>query len=91
MYWIPVIDSSEDALCLQRDLNAILNWTKRWQMQLNIDKCAVIRCTKSLSLIKFDYKLNDQPLELKEQHQCLDIIFHQNMHWSHHIQATYVQ
>ena len=34
-----IIDSLEDSLCLQRGLSTILNWTKKWQMQLNIDKC----------------------------------------------------
>ena len=34
-----IIDSLEDSLCLQRDLSTILSWTKKWQMQLNIDKC----------------------------------------------------
>ena len=38
-----MIDSSEDSLCLQRDLHAILNWTKKWQMQLNIGKRVVLR------------------------------------------------
>ena len=32
-----IIDSLEDSLCLQKDLSTILNWTKKWQMQLNID------------------------------------------------------
>ena len=49
-----IIDSLEDSLCLQRDLSTILNWTKKWQMQLNIDKCVVLRCTRSTSPINYD-------------------------------------
>ena len=49
-----IIDSLEDSLCLQRDLSTILNWTKKWQMQLNIDKCVVLRCTRSTSTINYD-------------------------------------
>ena len=49
-----IIDSLEDSLCLQRDLSTILNWTKKWQMQLNIDKCVVLRCTRSTPPINYD-------------------------------------
>ena len=52
-----IIDSLEDSLCLQRDLSTILNWTKMWQMQLNIDKCVVLRCTRSTSPINYDCNL----------------------------------
>ena len=38
-----IIDSLEDSLCLQRDFSTIFNWTKKWQMELNIDKCVVLR------------------------------------------------
>ena len=63
-----IIDSLEDSLCLQRDPSTILNWTKKWQMQLNIDKCVVLRCTKSTSPINYDYNLNDETLQVTEQH-----------------------
>ena len=75
-----IIDSLEDSLCLQRDLSTILNWTKKWQMQLNIDKCVVLRCTRSTSPINYDYNLNDETLQVTEQHQYLGLIFHESMH-----------
>ena len=71
-----IIDSLEDSLCLQRDLSTILNWTKKWQMQLNIDKCVVLRCTRSTSPINYDYNLNDETLQVTEQHRYLGLIFH---------------
>ena len=70
-----IIDSLEDSLCLQRDLSTILNWTKKWQMQLNIDKCVVLRCTRSTSSINYDYNLNDETLHVTEQHRYLGLIF----------------
>ena len=71
------ITSLEDSLCLQRDLSTILNWTKKWQMQLNIDKCVVLRCTRSTSPINYDYNLNDETLQVTEQHRYLGLIFHE--------------
>ena len=86
-----IIDSLEDSLCLQRDLSTILNWTKKWQMQLNIDKCVVLRCTRSTSPINYDYNLNDETLQVAEPHRYLGLTFHENMQWSHHIQAMCIK
>ena len=86
-----IIDSLEDSLCLQRDLSTILNWTKKWQMQLNIDKCVVLRCTRSTSPINYDYNLNDETLQVTEQHRYLGLIFHESMQWLHHIQAMCIK
>ena len=84
-----IIDSLEDSLCLQRDLSTILNWTKKWQMQLNIEKCVVLRCTKSTSPINYDYNLNDETLQVTERY--LGLIFHESMQWSHRIQAMCIK
>ena len=80
-----IINSMDDSRCLQRDLNVISQWTETWQMQLNIDKCAVIRCTRSHSPIKFDYTLNDTIVKVTNQHRYLGITLDESMHWSHHI------
>ena len=87
-----IIGSLEDSLCLQRDLSTILSWTKKWQMQLNIlDKCVVLRCTRSTSPINYDYNLNDETLQVTEQHRYLGLIFHESIQWSHHIQAMCIK
>ena len=64
-----IIDTLQDSLCLQRDLNTVSNWTEKWQMQLNTDKCVLLRCTRSISPTKFDYKLHDTTLQETKQHQ----------------------
>ena len=43
-------------------------------MYLAIAKCAVIRCTRSLSPINADYVLNGVILQLQEQHSYLRIL-----------------
>jgi hypothetical protein len=37
------INSEEDSLSLQVDLDRVLKWSKDWQMQFNADKCKVLR------------------------------------------------
>jgi len=80
-----VINSEQDSVCLQHDLNTIISWTEKWQMELNIDKCVVLRCTKSLCPVNFNYKLKNTILKLTQQHRYLGIVFHESMHWPHHI------
>ena len=80
-------DSVEDSLCLQRDLQTIYSWANKWQVKFNIDKCVVLRCTRSLSPLQSVYKVNDKTLKVNEQHWYLGINFHEFMHWSHHISS----
>lgn len=82
-----IIDTENDSQTLQRDLDIISCWTETWQMQLNIDKCAIVRCTRSPLSIKFDYKLNDTYIRTVHQHQYLGITIDESMHWSHHIKS----
>ena len=44
-----VINSAEDANMLQEDLNRLSEWENTWQLRLNVSKCTVIRCTRSLT------------------------------------------
>ena len=39
------IETREDSIHLQEDLNKVFNWTKCWQMKFNVQKCVVLRCT----------------------------------------------
>ena len=41
------VTTREEASSLQYDLDKIYDWCTTWQMQLNIDKCAILRCTRS--------------------------------------------
>ena len=57
-----VIDSQEDTFILQQDLDKLSQWVQTWQLRFNIAKCVVIRCTRSLQPIIYDYKLNNHSL-----------------------------
>ena len=59
------IETREDSIHLQEDLNKVFNWTKCWQMKFNVQKCAVLRCTRSHSPKIMDYTIDGHTLELK--------------------------
>ena len=36
------IDSTQDHVILQEDLNNLFDWSNTWQMKFNVDKCVIM-------------------------------------------------
>ena len=51
------IKSEKDCKSLQKDLNALETWSKRWKMTFNTSKCHVLRMTGEKTIITQNYKL----------------------------------
>ena len=82
-----LIKTPQHAEQLQNDLHKIIEWTKTWQMKINVEKCAVLRCTRSLSPILYDYTLASHNIAIKRLHTYLGVGIDSNMTWSSHIQT----
>ena len=80
-----VINSVEDTSKLREDLDRLSEWANTWQFKFNVSKCAVIRCTRSLTPLTNDYILNNQTLNISDQHTYLGVIIHKSLSWSPHI------
>ena len=80
-----IIKTPNDHHHLQNDLDAIIQWAIKWQMNLNADKSAVLHCTRSRSPYLIDYLMNGKSLPTHEQHQHLGLAIHQSLSWSDHI------
>ena len=80
-----VINSVEDINRLQEDLNKLSEWADTWQLKFNISKCTVIRCTRSLSPLTYDYTLHSHILDISDQHMYLGVLIHKSLSWSPHI------
>ena len=80
-----VIKSKADASHLQLDLDYLSQWAQSWQMKFNLNKCTVIRCTRSRSPASHDYTLQGHLLETKTQSSYLGLTFHNTLTWSFHI------
>ena len=50
----------DDARILQDDLNWLYEWSEKWQMQFNVDKCSIMSVGKGNRPV--DYTLNDNTL-----------------------------
>ena len=54
------INTEDDAQYLQQDLDTISSWSNTWQMELNIERRATLRCARSRCPLKSVYKLKDR-------------------------------
>ena len=80
------IESKNDCICLQNDLDHFSQWNNLWQMKVNITKCAVIHCSRSRSsTLQYTYNINHQPLNVTDQHPYLGVTIHKSMSWASHI------
>ena len=59
-----VIETFEDCILLQKDLEALEIWENMWQMQFRPDKCGCIRFTGSQNPILLDYYLKSVKLDM---------------------------
>ena len=62
------ISSVEDCNELQNDLNTIYQWSQKWQMNFNINKCVVLKCSKSTPPISTQYYLDNHTLDCVKHH-----------------------
>jgi len=46
-----VINTSEDATLLQKDLDALTQWAQKWMMNFNTNKCVHLTITRKASLL----------------------------------------
>ena len=73
----------ENKQVLQRDLDTLGSWSRRWQLSFNIDKCSVLSVKDCVS--RPDYYLDGRRLENVDSHPYLGIELAYNLKWSRHI------
>lgn len=78
------IQSFNDCLRLQRDLDVIDQWCYNNRMTLNASKCKVISITKNKKAIKFNYKIQGVLLERVMVVRDLGVIFDSKLSFRPH-------
>ena len=53
------INSPDDHHILQEDLQKLVEWSKTWQMELNVDKCTIMDFGTLRNISKFDFKMKN--------------------------------
>ena len=61
-----VVETVEDAEALQRDIDVMVDWARKWEMQFNVAKCKVLHIGRRNR--EFTYTMDGVPLvEVKEE------------------------
>ena len=76
-------NTRENKQVLQRDLDMLGSWSRRWQLSFNIDKCSVLSVKDCVS--RPDYYPDGRRLENVDSHLYLGIELAYNLKWSRHI------
>ena len=79
------IDSPQDHVILQDDLNKLVDWSNTWQMKFNVDKCVVMNFGTSRTKTKYEYKMNNQTLETVIHNPYLGVELTDNLKYNDHI------
>ena len=74
--------SLSDCILLQEDLDTLSNWTKTWQLPLNIIKCKAMCLSNKRKVHPFTYHLNGTPLDWCLSHKYLGIMLNTKLLWN---------
>ena len=79
-----VVSSFEDCKQLQKDLDSVLNWCDRWQMNLQPQKCELLCISNKRLPLKFDYALGDFQLCWRTSIRYLGVCINSTLSWNDH-------
>jgi hypothetical protein len=76
-----------DQLRLQNDLNKLVEWADKWQMNFNVDKCTVVHlgCHNR----EYNYTMGGNQLAEVEQQRDLGIIINKDLKWDKQVETSY--
>ena len=77
--------SASDATSLQKDLDRLAAWEKKWQMEFHPQKCSVLRITRNKSTKIFQYRLHGHILEPETNSKYLGVTINNKLSWTKHI------
>ena len=75
------INSLEDSAILQKDLNLLQSWEKKWKMEFHPGKCQLLRITNKKSPITSPYFIHNIPISETDSAKYLGIIIDSNLNW----------
>lgn len=77
-------DTEEDRDTLQKDLKKLEEWSKTWQMEFNIDKCAVLHLGKNNR--EANYTMKGKPLQKSNGEKDLGVFIDKELNFKKQIQ-----
>ena len=81
------ITSKADERALQKDLDSLNIWEKKWSMQFHPQKCSTLRVTRKRLKTIPTYELHGHTLENVKTTKYLGVTIQSNMQWDFHIDS----
>jgi len=81
------IKSRNDCLLLQKDLEALHQWSVKWKMNFNPSKCKVLTISRSHAPVSFNYHLDGSILEHVGNFKDLGVVLDSSLSFKSHITA----
>jgi len=78
------IKDLSDCQLLQNGINSLYDWSSKWKLPLNLQKCNIIQFSSSVNYIPFTYKIKDIGLSSTCNIKDLGINFSNNLSWDKH-------
>ena len=72
-YIYRTIRHQQDAIELQKDLDALVEWEKTWSMEFHPDKCKVLRITNKRKITDSKYIMHGTQLDVVDQEKYLGV------------------
>ena len=69
----------DDIMELQEDINKLVEWSNKWQMSFNVDKCSMMHIGHNNS--QSNYNMSNQQLPTTDQQRDLGIIITKDLKW----------
>ena len=79
------ISCRDDCINLQNDLNNLHDWSLKWSMSFNPDKCKIMSITRSRSPITFPYSMNGVLIEHVGIFKDLGIFVDSTLYFAHSV------
>ena len=72
----------EDSIMMQRDLDTLHQWSERWQMAFNTDKCFIMRVTLARkNITQHQYTMNGSVLTMTNDITYLGVVLNNKLQW----------
>ena len=78
----------EDTLKLQKDIDRLGIWARKWGMKFQPVKCNMMQLTKKHNKIQASYTLEGTLLENVESIKYLGVTITSNLKWNSHIRSV---
>ena len=81
------IHNEEDHNSLQHDLDMLADWSTKWLMEFNIQKCATLTITRKHKPSLREYELLNKSIPRVDEYKYLGVIVSKDLRWNAHCQA----